>query len=75
MEVLRYVLPHLAAGCLGGLAAAGGIIATNLGSLRDLIEHAQDGWLGGALLAFGFAMTFGAIAIGWAIHQIAQERD
>jgi hypothetical protein len=44
MEVLRYVLPHLAAGCLGGLMAAGGIIATNLGSLRDLSEHTQDGW-------------------------------
>jgi hypothetical protein len=75
MDVLRFVLPHLAAGCLGGLTAAGVIIATNLGSLRDLIEHAQDGWLGGALLAFGFAVTFGAAAIGRAIDQIAQERD
>ena len=43
MDVLRFVLPHLAAGCLGGLTAAGVIIASNLGSLRDLIEHAQDG--------------------------------
>ena len=75
MDVLRFVLPHLAAGCLGGLTAAGVIIASNLGSLRDLIEHAQDGWLGGALLAFGGAGTFGAAAIGRAIDQIAQERD
>jgi hypothetical protein len=70
MEVVRYVLPHLYAGCLAGLAAAGGIVASNLGSLRDLMQQSQDGWLAGALLAFGFVVTFGSAAIGRAIMQM-----
>jgi hypothetical protein len=75
MEVLRYVLPHLFAGCLGGLAAAGAIVATNLGSLRELMEQSQDGWLAGLLLAFGFVVTFGSAAIGRAIIQLGQDRE
>ena len=53
MELVRYVLPHLLAGCIGGLVAAGGIVACNVGGLRDLIFHSQDGPLAYALLSFG----------------------
>ncbi|HEY2618803.1 MAG TPA: hypothetical protein VGI78_15795 [Acetobacteraceae bacterium] len=74
MEVLRYLVPHLLAGCIGGLAAAWGLIATNLGSLRDLMMNSPDGWLAAALLSFGFAVTFGSAAIGAAIMQIDSDR-
>ncbi len=73
MELLRYVLPHLLAGCLAGLAAAGGIVATNLGSLRDLMAQSENGWLAGALLTFGFVVTFGSAAIGRAIIGLGTE--
>jgi hypothetical protein len=55
------------------LAAAAGIVATNLGSLRDLMMQADDGWLAGALLAFGFVVTFGSAAIGRAIIRLGNE--
>jgi hypothetical protein len=75
MEVLRYVLPHLAAGCLAGVVAAGCILATNVGSLCDLMQHSEGGWMAGALLAFGFVVTFGSAAVGWAIIRIGQHQD
>jgi hypothetical protein len=75
VEILRYVLPHLIAGCLGGLVAAAGLVATNLGSLRDLILHGQHGWVAGLLLAFGFVLTFGYAAIAHAIGRLAREEE
>jgi hypothetical protein len=75
MEVVRYVLPHLTAGCLAGLTAAGGLVATNVGSLRDLVLHTQGGWMAGGWMACGFAMTFGCAAVGRAIMQIGLEEE
>ncbi len=74
MEILRYVLPHLLAGCIGGFVAAVAMVATNLGSLRDLIFHTDGGWLAFALLTFGLVVTFGSLAIGGAIMSIGQDR-
>jgi hypothetical protein len=71
---LRHLSLHLLAGSLGGVTAAGGIVATNVGSLRDLMECSHDGWLSGALLAFGFAVTFGGAALAWAIHLLGEHR-
>lgn len=68
--MLRHVLPDLLAGSVAGLVAAGGIIATNLGSLRDLMLQSQDGWLAGLMLGLGFVTLFGAAAVGRAISQI-----
>ena len=75
MEVLRYVLPRLLAGCIGGLVAAWGLIASNLGSLRDLMMNSPDGWLAAALLSFGFVVTFGSAAIGGAIMQLGDRQE
>jgi hypothetical protein len=75
MEVLRYVLPHLTAGCLAGLVAAGSIVTTNVGSLRDLMQDSDGGWMAGTLLAFGFVVTFGSAALGWAIIRIGQHEE
>jgi hypothetical protein len=70
MELVRYLLPHLAAGCAAGLIAAGTVVATDLGSLLVLMQHSRDGWLAGLLLAFGFVVTFGSAAVGAAIQQL-----
>ena len=75
VEVFRYVVPHLAAGCLGGLVAAGAMVATNLGSLRDLILHTDGGWLALAMLTVGMVVTFGSVAIGAAIMGLSWEHD
>jgi hypothetical protein len=75
MELLRYVLPHLCAGCAGGVVAALGVVATNLGSLRDLVMTTQGGWLALCLLILGFAVTFGSIAIGAAIMALGDSED
>jgi hypothetical protein len=75
MEVLLYVLPRLLAGCVGGIVAALGLIASNLGSLRDLMLNSSDGWLAAALLSFGFVVTFGSAAIGGAIMQLGSDRQ
>jgi len=75
MEVLRYVLPHLLAGCLAGVVASVGLVATNLGSLRDLVLNTDGGWVAFALLTFGLVVTFGSIAIGGAIMAIGSREE
>jgi type IV secretory pathway VirB2 component (pilin) len=75
MEVIRYIIPHLLAGCLAGIVASVGLVATNLGSLRDLMLHTDGGWLAFALLTFGMVVTFGSAAIGSAIMSIGSRED
>ena len=75
MEVLRYVLPHLLAGCLAGVVASVGLVASNLGSLRDLVLNTDGGWIAFGLLTFGLVVTFGSIAIGGAIMAIGSRED
>ncbi|HEY0185664.1 MAG TPA: hypothetical protein VGC09_22915 [Rhodopila sp.] len=75
MEVLRYVLPHLFAGCIAGVIAAIGLVETNIGLLGDLVQHVDGGWLGFALLTFGCVVTFGSVAIGNAIMNLEKDRD
>jgi hypothetical protein len=75
MEFARYLLSHLLAGCLGGVIAATVMVGTNTGSLHDLILHAEGGPLAFALLAFGFAGTFGSAAVALGIMTIGQAED
>jgi hypothetical protein len=75
VELLRYVLPHLLAGCIAGVVAAAGIVASNIGSLRDLMLHTQGGWLAYLLLTFGFVVTFGSVAIGRAVMNLGEDDD
>jgi hypothetical protein len=74
-ELIRYVVPHWLAGCAAGVIAATALVATNLGSLRDLMWNTQGGWLGFVLLVFGFVVTFGSIAIGAAIMSLSEDDD
>ena len=75
MELIRFVIPHLLAGCLAGIVASVGLVTTNLGSLRDLMMHTDGGWLAFALLTFGMIVTFGSAAIGGAIMSIGSRED
>jgi hypothetical protein len=74
MELIRYVLPHLLAGCLAGVVAAVVLVAT-CPSLRDLVFHVDGGWLGFGLLVGGCVLTFGSAAMGNAIMMIGQDDD
>jgi len=67
---VRFLLLHFVAGWMGGLVTTAGLLATDVGSLRELVQHSQDGWLAAALLAVGLSGTFGSAAIGCAITQI-----
>jgi hypothetical protein len=75
MELARYLLSHCLAGCLGGVVAATLMVGTNTGSLRDLILHAEGGWLAFALLTFGFAVTFGSAAIAHGVMILGEDGD
>ena len=75
VEVFRHVLPQLLAGCIAGVVAACGMVASNLGSLRDLVLHTDGGWIAFGLLVFGMVVTLGSVAIGAAIMTIPWEPD
>jgi hypothetical protein len=55
-------------GCVGGLVATAGLIATDAGSLGDLMQHNEDGWLAAVPLTMGLSGIFGSAAIGCAIR-------
>ena len=75
MQLLRHVLPHLFAGIAAGIVAAVGLVATNIGSLRDLMWNTQGGMLAFCLLTFGFVVTFGSIAVGHAVMALGDKDD
>jgi hypothetical protein len=75
MDPMRHVLAHVLAGCLAGAFGAVATVATNLGSLRDLILQTQGGWLAFALLIFGFMVTFGSAAGGHGIMTLGDSQD
>jgi hypothetical protein len=51
------------------------VVGTNTGSLRDLMLHAEGGWLAFALLNFGFAGTFGSAAIAHGIMTFGEDDE
>ena len=75
VELVRYILPYLLAGCAGGVVTAIALVATNTGSLRNLVMQTEGGWLGFALLIFGCAVTFGSVGIGHGIMSLAEKPD
>jgi hypothetical protein len=74
MDVVRYCLSALAAGSVAGLLGAWALIWSDVGSLRELMAQSSDGWLATALLAFGFGLTFGSVAVGGAIIAIGRNK-
>lgn len=70
---IRFLLRHGLAGVLVGLGAAAAIVALNVAQLRTLLLGVPDGWIGIALLGFGFAVTFGSAAMGAAIMGLRED--
>jgi hypothetical protein len=75
VELVRFILSHLLAGCFAGIVAAVVTVATNVGSLRDLMFNVDGGWLAFAMLTFGFATTFGSAAMAHGIMRIGEQDD
>ena len=75
VELVRFIWSHLLAGCLAGVVAAVTMVATNVGSLRDLMFNVDGGWLAFALLTLGFAITFGSAAMARGIMTIGEQDD
>jgi hypothetical protein len=66
------LLPGLA-GSLAGLVAAGALIWLDVGNIGTLIRTSADGWVAACLLAAGFVITFGSVAIGAAIMDLGRD--
>jgi len=69
-EIVRYCLPSLAAGSVAGLVAVAAILAADIGGIRGLMLRDSQGWIALLLMAFGFVVTFGSLAIGGAIMSL-----
>ncbi len=75
MDVVRHMLVHLLAGCIAGGVGAVATVATNTGSLRDLVLHTQGGWIAFALLTAGFVTTFGSVAMAHGVMSLGVDKD
>jgi tetrahydromethanopterin S-methyltransferase subunit E len=66
------ILPGLA-GAIAGLVAVAGLLALDVAHLRALALGTPGGWVALPLLAAGFMVTFGSVAIGATIMFLAGE--
>jgi len=73
--LLRLLAVNLAIGVIIATLMLGGLLALNPGGLRDLIFADRDGAAAAALLAFGFVVTFGSVAMGSAIMALGQKAE
>ena len=71
-RVVRYCLPSVAAGSLAGLIAVAAILAADNGGIRHLMLRDEQGWIALLLMAFGFVVTFGSLALGGAIMALGR---
>ena len=74
-QLLRFLLVNGLCGALLGLVFAGGVIALNLGHLRDLITFSQDGMLAVLLLSVGSIITFASVVMGGAVMLMDKDED
>lgn len=64
---VRFLLRHAMGGVGVGLLAAALIIVLDVAQLRSLAFASSEGAVAIGLLGFGFAVTFGSVALGAAI--------
>ena len=74
-EGVRFLLHHVMGGLIGAVVFFALILAYDLASLRELILNTRDGWVAGALLLFGLAITFGSVAMGVAVMLLGKDRN
>jgi hypothetical protein len=73
MDLIAFMFQACLAGCLAGLAAVGGLLALDVGSLGTLVFGPAGGVVPLVLLAAGFMITFGSAAIGAAVMSLGEE--
>lgn len=74
-EGVRFLLHHVMAGIVGAVVFFALIVAYDLASLRALMLNTRGGWLAGLLLLFGLIVTFGSVAMGWAVMSLGRDRN
>jgi hypothetical protein len=75
MEIIRHGVSSLAAGALAGLVAVGGLLATDVGGLTDMIRDDPSGWLVVLLLTVAFVPSFSLAAAAGALVRIASPEE
>lgn len=73
-ELLRFLAGHLLVGIAVGWTLLGLLLWTNAMGLADLLWASNDWPLLLGLLLFGFAITFGSLAMGTGVMGLGRRR-
>jgi hypothetical protein len=73
LPLIRLLAINLAIGAMIAALMLGGLLALNPGNLRGLILGDRNGAAALMLLAFGFVVTFGSVAMGTAIMALGRK--
>ena len=66
-RLLRFLARNGLIGIAAGWLVLAALVGLNVARLRDLLAAAEQGWLVLLLVAAGFAVTFGSLAMGTAV--------
>jgi len=73
-ELLRFLAGHLVVGLAAGWTLLALLLWTDVGGLATLLWESPDWPLLLAMLAFGFAITFGSLAMGTGVMSLGHRR-
>ncbi len=74
-NLFKLLARNLALGIIAGWITLAALIGTNTGGLFDVVFGSANPFLPLALLAFGFALTFGSLSMGAAIMMLPYGED
>jgi hypothetical protein len=72
-RLLVYLARNAALGVAAGWLVLAAIIRLDVGRIGELLWRSEDAWLGLALAAGGFAVTFGSLAMATAIFLLPKD--
>ena len=73
--LLGYMAQHLLAGVLAGILFGVLVLVTDLGHIRTLVMDSPDGIATAVLMFFGLMVTFGSVAMGVGIMNLARDDE
>ncbi|RAU21631.1 hypothetical protein CU669_11650 [Paramagnetospirillum kuznetsovii] len=74
-EPLKYLGQHLIYGIAAALTFGGLVLATDLSHIRTMIMESATPYQVLALMFFGLIITFGSVAMGVGIMNLARDDD
>ncbi len=74
-EFFKLLARNLVIGALAGWITLAGLIVSNVAGLGDIIRASNHPLLPVVILAFGFFITFGSLAMGAAIMLLPRDHD